>query len=146
MHELYSVVAVALYLCCYFIGHEVADGLAFFNGIPDVGSGYFQQGRFQYFYAGAFIGGGYLMARAFVNIDGVVRQNMLVVFPAGKVFKAITAHDYRELVLRVFFAEVGKGIRRIGRAGQAKLNVCNLQVIGIFDGELYKVQAVKFIQ
>ena len=63
------------------------------------------------------------MSGAAVNENRVVLQNEFIVFPLGKIFKTIAAHDNCELMCGIFFLQIGECVHRVGGLRQFEFNI-----------------------
>ncbi len=62
-----------------------------------------------------------------IDIKVVIAQDQFVIFPLWKRFQRIAAHNEREGFIRVFVAQVGEGVNRVGRLRQVEFNIGSLQ-------------------
>ena len=60
-----------------------------------------------------------------VNIDGAMLQDEFIVFPFGKILKAVAAHDNSKLMRWVFFLQIRQGVHRIGWLRQPEFYIAD---------------------
>jgi hypothetical protein len=86
------------------------------------------------------------MLRTSVNIDGIVPNQPLIIFPFGEVLKAVASHDDRKFVVGIFFLQIGERVYGIGWFWEFELDVGGLEPGFTFYSQSHQVKAVIFIQ
>jgi hypothetical protein len=88
----------------------------------------------------------WLRVWARIYVKPVVFQYPLIIFPLGKIYQVILAHDNPEVFIGMSFREVYKGVNRITRFWKMELYVGRFNFIMIVDGCPNHVVSIKFVK
>jgi len=128
-----------------FVGYEIADGQAVADAPADEGSGDVHQGGVEKADGWVVAKGAVGIAGAVIYVDLVVAEENVVIFPLGERTQVVTAHDEDKLAVGVFFPQVDECVNGIGRDGQGKFDIADVEFGIVFGGQAGQVKAVVVI-